>query len=394
MRSLRIAFVTPEFPTEYATGGGLGSYLRRMTGALVRAGHRPEVFVTSLEAPGTLVRDRVVVHRVRRAESRRALGAALRVARALRLRRPSAATLLVADALALANAVRVREAHQPYDLVQSADFLASGLFVASRYGRPHLVRCSSDGELWARANGDARPGRSFEAELQLASVRGADAAYAPSRFLANHLSRTHALRVGVVRPPVYLEAWPEKDPELPLPPRYLVHFGQLAGAKGTPVLARALGRVFAEAPDFAMVWAGPDYQDRLPEWRRLWGPHADRVVWVGQLEKPALYGVLAGAEAAVLPSTVDNLPNTVIESLLLGLPVIGSDGASIDELVEPGRTGELVPIGNAEALASALLRCWRGESPVRRGFRWSPPIAAELEPANAVAHLLRFAGVG
>jgi glycosyltransferase involved in cell wall biosynthesis len=142
-----------------------------------------------------------------------------------------------------------------------------------------------------------------------------------------------------------------------------------------------------------MVWAGADRCDRLEAWKAAWGERCAQVVWLGALPKPELYGVVQASEAAVLPSTVDNLPNTAIESLLLGVPVIGSAGASIDELIEPGRTGELVPIGDAEALAAAMLRVWRGESRARRGFHWEGPLADEMQPETAARNLLRLAGI-
>jgi glycosyltransferase involved in cell wall biosynthesis len=106
------------------------------------------------------------------------------------------------------------------------------------------------------------------------------------------------------------------------------------------------------------------------------------------MPKPELYALLARAEAAVLPSLVDNLPNTVIESLLLGIPVIGTRGASIDELVRDGINGELVERGDAPALANALIRVWRGESPVRKGFVWQDGMSDEMQPQRALANLL------
>ncbi len=39
----RIAFVTPEFPTEWTTGGGLSTYLGRMSRTLVLMGHQDRV---------------------------------------------------------------------------------------------------------------------------------------------------------------------------------------------------------------------------------------------------------------------------------------------------------------------------------------------------------------
>jgi glycosyltransferase involved in cell wall biosynthesis len=96
--------------------------------------------------------------------------------------------------------------------------------------------------------------------------------------------------------------------------------------------------------------------------------------------------------AAVLPTLVDNLPNTLIESLLLRVPVIGSRGASIDELVEAGRSGDLVPVGDSVALADSMIRAWRGQVPwIGAGFR-PPEVLAEMRPEVAVTNLLRLAG--
>jgi hypothetical protein len=127
----------------------------------------------------------------------------------------------------------------------------------------------------------------------------------------------------------------------------------------------------------------------MSEYRHLWGPFADRVHWLGPLEKPALYSVVKGAVAAVLPSRADNLPNTVSESLMFDVPVIGFNAASLDEMVEAGASGELVPDGDVGQLAAAMLRAWRGETK----WRHPPAILAAMEPQTAAGNLLRLAGL-
>ena len=61
---MRVAFLTPEFITEYRTGGGLGNYLGRITELLVNSGHAVEVFVLSENQPKTIQHGEVIVHRV------------------------------------------------------------------------------------------------------------------------------------------------------------------------------------------------------------------------------------------------------------------------------------------------------------------------------------------
>ena len=140
-----------------------------------------------------------------------------------------------------------------------------------------------------------------------------------------------------------------------------------------------------------MVWVGKGTFKELSTLLAGLGRHRSKVQVLYPLTKPELYTALRRADAAVLPSLVDNLPNTVIESLMLGIPVIGTRGASIDELVEPGVTGELVAPGDVEGLANAMLRVWRGQSRFRKGFLWQDGIAEEMRPERAVENLLTLA---
>lgn len=65
--------------------------------------------------------------------------------------------------------------------------------------------------------------------------------------------------------------------------------------------------------------------------------------------------ILAGSDIAVVPSTEpDPLPTVVLESMALGLPVIGTRLGGIPEMVDAGATGLLVEPGDAEGLADAL----------------------------------------
>jgi glycogen(starch) synthase len=204
------------------------------------------------------------------------------------------------------------------------------------------------------------------------------------------MDATRGLAGEVLRPPARLDPMPA-DPRERLPERYFAFAGKLVAMKGAHVLAEALKRVLREEPSFAMVWLGPDPQRNFASWIAGWAPHAGRVRHLGELRLDETYGVLARADAAVVPSLFDNLPNSAIEALLLGVPVIGTRGASIDELVEDGVTGVLVPPGDADALADAMLSQWRGRSGVAKGFRWELPDA--MRPERAVANLIEAAGL-
>ena len=65
--------------------------------------------------------------------------------------------------------------------------------------------------------------------------------------------------------------------------------------------------------------------------------------------------ILRGLDCFVLPSLAEGISNTILEAMASGLPVIATDVGGNPELVEAGRTGRLVPAGDPEAMARALI---------------------------------------
>ena len=57
----------------------------------------------------------------------------------------------------------------------------------------------------------------------------------------------------------------------------------------------------------------------------------------------------------------DGIPNVLVESMAMGLPVVATDISGIPELVENERTGLLVPSGQPDKLADTMLRMLNDE---------------------------------
>ena len=384
---MRIAFLTPEYPSELPDAGGLASYLQRVARLLVNFGHEAEVFVNS-EGNSEMVEDRgVLLHRVNvrehLAHTNRIANTAQTFSGILRRSLP-----LLLQAKALAAAMERRHAQAPFQLVQSADFRATGLFVRRRPERRHVVRCSSATDLYASTDRVCSRSERLRGYLERRAMRAADFTYAPSRYLAEYFRKKHKIDVGVIRPPAYLDVSEKVPLPFSLPERFFIHFGLLLNRKGTGLIAEALPLAWKIVPDLKMVWSGRCYDfEQLERWRSLWGDRDRQVLITGPLRRPLMHTVLMEADVAVLPSQADNLPNTVIESLLLGIPVLGSQGASIDELVEEGQSGHLVRLGDVHGLADAMIKMWRCKSPVLKGFKWDSKIAQEMRPDCAIAKL-------
>jgi alpha-maltose-1-phosphate synthase len=117
--------------------------------------------------------------------------------------------------------------------------------------------------------------------------------------------------------------------------------------KGGAVLLDAWRAVRERLPDAELLIAGPREQppQALP-------PGVD---WVGWADRAGLAELYRSASAFVLPSTFDPCPNVLREAMGYGLPCVGTDCCAIPELIEDGRTGRIVPVGDAQTLAAALI---------------------------------------
>ena len=125
---------------------------------------------------------------------------------------------------------------------------------------------------------------------------------------------------------------------------YVLMFGHLSRQKGAYTLLEAAKRM----PETSFVFAGTG--EAAAEIRKL--PNCR---YAGFLTGDALRDLVARAKVTVYPSQwPENCPLSVIESMSLGTPVIGSDMGGIPELIRPGKTGELFPAGDVSALESAL----------------------------------------
>jgi glycosyltransferase involved in cell wall biosynthesis len=81
---------------------------------------------------------------------------------------------------------------------------------------------------------------------------------------------------------------------------------------------------------------------------------AGRVTWHGWRSKEEVAALYRCASCLVNPSKYEGLPNTVLEAMASGLPVVASDVGGNNDLVVPGATGYLFELTQPDALTTAL----------------------------------------
>jgi len=139
----------------------------------------------------------------------------------------------------------------------------------------------------------------------------------------------------------------------------VVAFGRLVEKKGFATLVEAAART----PGVRVVIAG--IGDLRPELLARIRETGAPLRLVGSLDRGSMANALAAADIVAIPSVVDRagnvdgLPNTLLEALAAGRPVVASRVAGIPDVVEHDVNGLLVPPGDPAALAGALDRLVR-----------------------------------
>ena len=127
--------------------------------------------------------------------------------------------------------------------------------------------------------------------------------------------------------------------------------------KGLHILARAWPTVVESCPDARWLLCGPAHA-----WldQAVW-PELDRhglrgtVVASGRLEGMAVYEHLAAADLHVNPTLGEGLNMVVVEAAAVGTPAVCSDGAGIAAWIQRRAAGIVVPCGEVQLLANAII---------------------------------------
>ncbi|GGP46719.1 glycosyltransferase family 4 protein [Saccharothrix coeruleofusca] len=134
----------------------------------------------------------------------------------------------------------------------------------------------------------------------------------------------------------------------------LLFFGRLEWEKGVQDLIAALPRVRRWHRGARLVVAGEGtHRDWLVEQARK---HKVRraVDFVGHLSDRELAGVLAAADAVVLPSKYEPFGIVALEAAAAGAPLVASTAGGLGEVVLDGQTGLSFAPGDVDALARAV----------------------------------------
>lgn len=320
-------------------GGGQRSLLDLARGLLTRRGIEPCVI---LPGEGPL------------AAALAAAGVATRSLALPPLRRPLAAS----GALRRLRRLLVSER---FDLLHTNGPRSAfyGGIAARLAGVPHLFHLRA-----------SRPARLLSDRLLLALC---DRAVAVSRAAARRSGaaracpRIRVIETGIAPPPLLERGFARAVLGLPGGAPIAVVVGRVEADKGGGTAVRALPSLRRSVPGTLLAFLGESGPGTAARQSLRLGAAAagvsEAVLFLGPRDDAAaLYGAF---DLILHPSRHEALPRVLIEALHTGLPVVAAAVGGIPEVIDPERTGLLVPPDDPEALAAAAARLLL--DPVLRG---------------------------
>jgi glycosyltransferase involved in cell wall biosynthesis len=228
----------------------------------------------------------------------------------------------------------------------------TSVVLARPRGIPHVVHVR---EIYAGAAGGlaARAWPLWRRRLMQADARMCVSEAVAAQF-GGHGPGTFVVHDGLTRELSWI--FPAMREKVRTTPFRVALLGRIADWKGQDVLIRSLAEPFLAEIGAEAVIAGDAYPgEQAPDIRALAQALGveDRVHFLGFTSSPD--EVLASVDAVAVPSTrPDPLPNSAIEALAAGVPVVAANHGGLPEIVRDRTTGILVRPNDPAALAKAL----------------------------------------
>jgi glycosyltransferase involved in cell wall biosynthesis len=271
-----------------------------------------------------------------------------------------------------------------YDAIDFPEHIGEGFFSILLHRWPSLVRLytplSLIGELGLRRSTNYID-YFLIGILEKYSVKKANVVNSPSRNLANLVAEKFQLNrsIEIIYNPIDTDKFaPRRSLQSNIGEMSNVLFvGRLEDRKGAHVLSHAIPLVVKSYPMVHFTFLGSDSHgiQGAPSMKKY---IIDVLRDKGGLSNTSFHSAVAydeladyycGADIMVVPSLYDNSPYTCLEAMSCGIPVIGTSAGGMSEYIDDKRCGIIVPPGDAQSLARAILDlCFDREKRITYGL--------------------------
>ena len=385
---MKICLITPEFVTENYYAGGVSQLFYRIAKWLTEQGHCVHVIVHA-KVNEIFKYQGIHIHRL--AIKHSGLVKALNY---FTFNKLGGTIYYFIYSFDVYKYLRKLQSLENFEIIQSVNYHIPGLFTLIFLKVPHLSFAGSYQAVWTRVmyrklNFDLK----IQNALEALYFRLSKYLYISSECAKNMIVKDLKIKnIKVIWPVFYQEVTTLDDSiyrENLSGKSYLLFVGQMRLHKGVHILAKALPQVLAKFPESYAVFVGSDNATPLGPSLRNYirsqnANFKERLIFIDSCSKEKLYPLYQHARLVVLPSLVDDLPITLIEALGFARPVIGTQGASFEEVIEEGKDGFLVAADDPQGLAEKICAVWPrqdlakiGECAKQKAKKFAPQITGQ-----------------
>ncbi len=360
---MHIVFLVHYFPVKGKATGGAANYVANIAKVMADKGHFVEV-ITESEEKETFEWNNIVVHKIRATIGFHDTGKQMSTYKKL-----------------LKNVCRsywynkeVAKIHKnnKIDIIQSVN--SYGLAFLRKKNIPYLIRLSDYPALWSGANrsefdfNKCVASRRLDEEIQFIALKKADALVVPSALVQKLINDRIGIEPHLVESPVLIA----EDENINFKEnfesdQYFLTYSELNYRKEIHIIAQIIDKLLEQYPNMKYVVCGRDklilYENKyilVSELFKLFvTKHANRFIFMGEISnRTRMFSIIKHAKLCILPTRVDNLPNTCLEAMALGKIVVSSTshyGTSVEQLIIDGYNGLLSQVDDVESLYQKIL---------------------------------------
>lgn len=387
----RVGFVTPEFLDEEGLfPGGLATYIYHMARALSGLGHEVTVFMLSEKDEETEFRG-IRVFKV----SGRTPFPVKPLAWLLAKWLPVSVNTILSSWCINRRIAKHRE-KEGIDVLQYTNYKAIGLF---RLKQGSLIRISSYQRLWDNNPKDKNLDKRVYQNLESLAYKRFSTIIGPGEHLAGIIRRDLRLPrdIHIVPTPLGSGTGPSGRNFRREGMRLVMYAGTVNRVKGAELLFSIVRRYLSEFEDTLFLVAGKtgrsEGRSLATELKSLSECFPTRFIYHHHLDKPDLMAAYRQADVVIIPSLIDNFPNTALEAASQDALLIGSKTASLGSLLRDGETGFLMESRSAEEWVEAIRKALNIDPEIRKRMKMDMRAAlAKHEPESAAVALCRVYG--
>lgn len=345
---MNILFVTPEYPKRGQPTTGFPNYLYRVSLALIQMGHKPII----LSAGGWNE------YRIDQEIEIWTVG----IQAYTKSKFQTVSYILRASEIGYKLNKKIKEIEKKIkiDIIQFTSLYGIALFYTGK--NPAVLRLSSYAKT-AFSSYQTFPPTTVKvmAFFERMSARKCSALFAPCKKNAEVFAKDCKRSVKVIETPFVndVQKYDNKYVNTELAgKKYVLFFGTLYIEKGILVIAKILETFLKANSEYYFVFIGDvcsiDGESAANILQRYAGKYVNRVKIYKALSHGQLYPIIQQSEFIVLPSLMENLSNACIEAMYFRKVVIGTDGASFEQLIIHGKNGFLCRIGDSQDLLDKM----------------------------------------